>query len=132
MLIKTRKNKNYTSILMTEVSEAAFKKAKEVYDSLEGLKVIKPTQKAWESFIKLHSLTLDRAEEGGDYKILGTTYTLVRKLDRNKGDEWFPIVRYYDSEWDKYEEMGIVSTDNFAVGVHETSFKNMTGKLLYF
>ncbi len=134
MKVKTRKAKNYTSILLQEVSEQAFSEAMNVYNSIEVLKVIKPSKKAWESFVKLHSLTLDKVKAGEEYKILGTTFKVIRNLDydRKGSNEWYPIVRYYDRTKDKYEEFGIVSTDNFAVGVHETCFKNQTGKLLYF
>lgn len=134
MLTKTRKNKGYTSILMNEVSEQAFKEAANVYDSLDGPKVIKPSKQAGEAFVKLHSLTLDKVKAGEKYKILGTVFTVVRKRDtsRRGSNEWFPIVRYFDQVKNKEEEFGIVATDNFAVGVHETCFKNLTGKLLYF
>lgn len=134
MTVKTRKNKGYISILLEEVSEKAFNEAKNIYDSIDGLKVIKPSKKAWESFVKLNSLTLDKVEAGEEYKVLGTTFTVVRSLDYNRtgSNEWFPIVRYFDRMNNKYEEFGIVSTDNFAVGVHETCFKNQTGMLLYF
>lgn len=134
MKVKTRKAKNYTSILLQEVSEQAFSEAMNVYNSLEGLKVIKPSKKAWESFVKLHTLTLDKVKAGEEYKVLGTTFKVIRSLDYNRrgSNEWYPIVRYYDRTQDKYEEFGIVSTDNFAVGVHEICFKNQTGTLLYF
>lgn len=134
MTVKTRKNKGYTSILLNEVSEQAFKEAKNIYESIEGLKVIKPTKKAWESFIKLHSLTLDKVKAGEEYKVLGTTFKVIRNLDysRTGSNEWFPIVQYYDRNKNKYEEFGIVSTNNFAAGVHEICFKNQTGILLYF
>lgn len=134
MSIKTRKNKGYTSLLLEEVSEESFKKAKETYDSIEGTKVIKPTKKAWESFVKLHSLTLDKVKTGEEYKILGTTYTIVRNLDYNRPgqNKWYPIVRYFDRFKNQYEEVGILSTNNFAVAVHEFSFKNQTGTLLYY
>lgn len=46
MLTKTRKNKGYTSVLMNEVSEQAFKEASTLADSMEGLKVIKPSKSA--------------------------------------------------------------------------------------
>lgn len=134
MTVKTRKNKGYISILLNEVSEQAFKEAKNIYGSIEGMKVIKPTKKAWESFIKLHSLTLDKVKAGEEYKILGTTFKVIRNLDysRTGSNEWFPIVQYFDRNKNEYEEFGIISTDNFAVGVHETCFKNQTGMLLYF
>lgn len=134
MTVKTRKNKNYTSILLDEISEQSFNVAKNIYDSLEGLKVIKPTKKALESFIKLHSLTLDKVKVGEKYVVLGTKFTVIRNLDYNRkgSNEWFPVVKYYDRSNNKYEEFGIISTDNFALGVHETCFKNQTGILLYF
>lgn len=134
MLVNTRKNKNYTSILLNEVSEYAFTEAKKLYDSIEGTKVVKPSKKAWESFYKLHSLTLDKVKAGEEYKILGTTFKVKRNLDHNRqgSNKWFPIVEYFDRVTNKYEEFGIVQTDNFAVGVHETCFKNQTGLLLYF
>lgn len=134
MTVKIRKNKNYVSILLDEVSEKAFKEAKNLYDSIDGLKVIKPSKKAWESFVKLHSLTLDKVKSGEEYKVLGTTFTVIRNLnhDRIGSNKWFPIVRYFDRNSNKYEEFGVVSTDNFAVGVHEACFKNQTGLLLYF
>jgi hypothetical protein len=134
MTVKTRKNKGYTSILLDEVSEQSFKEAKSTYNSIDGLKVIKPSKKAWESFVKLHSLTLDKVKEGEEYKVLGTTFTVIRNLDysRTGSNEWYPIVRYFDRCKNEYEEFGILSTNNFAVGVHETCFKNQTGTLLYF
>ena len=134
MLTKTRKNKGYTSILMNEVSEEAFKEAAKVYDSLEGPKVIKPSKQAGEAFVKLHSLTLDKVKAGEEYKILGTIFKVIRSLDysRTGSNKWYPIVRYFDKAKGEYEEFGIVQTANFAVGVHETCFKNATGKLLYF
>lgn len=134
MLTKTRKNKGYTSILLNEVSEQAFKEASEVYDSLEGAKVIKPSKQAGMDFVKLHSLTLDKVKAGEKYKILGTVFTVVRNLDYNRkgSNKWYPIVRYFDQEKNQVEEFGIVSTSNFAIGVHETCFKQLTGKLLYF
>lgn len=134
MLTKTRKNKGYTSILLNEVSEEAFKEASKVHDSLEGAKVIKPSKQAGEAFIKLHSLTLDKVKAGEKYKILGTVFTVVRNLDYNRkgSNEWYPIVRYFDHKKGQEEEFGIVQTSNFAVGVHETCFENLTGKLLYF
>lgn len=46
MLVKTRKNKGYTSILMEEISENAFIEANRIYETIEGLKVIKPTKKS--------------------------------------------------------------------------------------
>ncbi|WP_299831347.1 hypothetical protein [uncultured Metabacillus sp.] len=134
MTVKTRKNKGYISILLDEVSEQSFKEAKNTYDSIDGTKVIKPSKKAWESFVKLHSLTLDKVKAGEEYKVLGTKFTVIRNLDHSRtgSNEWYPIVRYFDRSKNEYEEFGIVSTDNFAVGVHETCFKNQTGILLYF
>lgn len=134
MTVKTRRNKGYISILLEEISEQSFKEAENVYNSISELKVIKPTKKAWESFIKLHSLTLDNVKNGEEYKILGTVFTVIRNLNtsRTGSNEWYPIVKYFDREKNKHEEFGIVSTDNFAVGVHEVCFKNKTGKLLYF
>lgn len=134
MLVKTRKAKNYTSVLLQEISEQAFSEAMKMYNSIEGLKVIKPSKQAWESFVKLHSLTLDKVKAGEEYKVLGTTFKVIRNLDRSRkgSNEWYPIVKYFDRDRNKYEEFGIIQTDNFAVGVHETCFKNHTGTLLYF
>lgn len=134
MLVKTRKNKHYTSIILNEVSEQAFKEAKHLYDTLEGAKVIKPSNKAYQSFVKLHSLTLDKVKKGEKYKILGTEFTIIRSLDydRKGCNQWNPIVKYYDRQRNRYEEFGIVCTDNFAAGVLETCFENQTGILLYF
>ncbi|MBX0320148.1 hypothetical protein [Shouchella clausii] len=133
-MVRTRKNKNYTSILLDEMSIEAFKEAKKVYDSINGAKVIKPTKKALQAFVKLHSVTLDTVETGGEYKILGTVFKVIRNLDyqRKESNEWFPIVRYYDRTKNRYEEFGIVSTNNFALGVHEHCFQNMTNTLLYY
>lgn len=132
-MIRTRKNKNYTSILIDEMSIEAFKEAKKVYDSLSGAKVIKPTKKALQEFVKLHSVTLDTAETGGEYKILGTVFTVVRNLDYGRSNnEWYPIVRYYNRTTNKYEEFGIIQTSNFALGVHEHCFQNITNMLLYY
>mgnify|MGYP003446184693 CR=1 FL=1 len=113
------------------MTEQAFDEALNIYNELEGDKVIKPSKKAWEKFVKFHSLTLDKVKLGEKYKVLGTTFEVVRSLDYNR-KEWYPIVKYFDRNNDEYVEFGIVSTDNFAVGVHETCFKNRTGKLLYF
>ena len=134
MKVKTRKAKHCTSILLQEMSEQAFKEAMGVYNSLEGAAIIKPSKQAWESFIKLHSLTLDKVKPGEEYKILGTTFKVVRNLDRARrgSNEWYAIVKYFDSNKNSYEEFGIIGTDNFAAGVHETCFKNCTGTLLYF
>lgn len=134
MLAKTRKNKNYTSILLEEMSEQAFTDAMNIYNSMENNSVIKPSKKAWQNFVKLHSLTLDKVKSGEEYKILGTTFKVIRNLDRTRTNtnEWYPIVKYYDRTYNRYEEFGIICTDNFAVGVHETCFKNHTGTLLYF
>lgn len=134
MLTKTRKNKGYTSVLLKEVSIEAFMEASTVADSLEGLKVIKPSKQAGEAFMKLHSLTLDKVKAGEEYKILGTVFKVVRNLDtsRKGSNEWYPIVRYFDRHKNRYEEFGIVATSNFAVGVHEHCFEQLTGKLLYF
>lgn len=134
MLVKTRKNKNYTSIILNEVSEQAFKEAKQLYDTIEGPKVIKPSVKAYQSFVKLHSLTLDKVKKGEKYKILGTEFTIVRSLDydRKGSNQWNPIVKYFDRHKNQYEEYGIICTDNFAAGVLETCFHNQTGILLFF
>lgn len=133
-MVRTRKNKSYTSILIDEMSIEAFKEAKKkVYDSIHGAKVIKPTKKALQAFVKLHSVALDTVETGGEYKILGTVFTVVRNLDYEREEnEWYPIVRYYDRTKNRYEEFGIVSTNNFALGVHEHCFQNMTNTLLYY
>ena len=134
MLVKTRKNQGYTSILLNEMSEEAFKEAKNINDLTSGLTVIKPTKKAMDSFVRLHSLTLDKVKKGEKYKILGTTFTVVRNLDYNRtgSNEWYAIVRYFNKANKENEEVGIVSTDNFAIGVHEICFKNHTDVLLYF
>lgn len=133
-LVKTRKNKNYISILLEEVTEQAFSESIKIYSKLEGSKIIKPSEKAWKSFVEEHSLTLDKVNAGEKYRVLGTTFEVIRNLDyRRKGSNaWHPIVRYFDKNSGKYEEFGIINTNNFAVGVHETCFKNQTGKLLYF
>lgn len=134
MKVKTRKSKSYTSILLNEITEEAFSEALKTYNSLDGLKVIKSSQKAWEKFIKFHSLTLDKVKAGEEYKILGTTYKVIRNLDysRNNTNEWYAIVEYFDRNNNKFQEFGIIQTNNFAAGVYETSFKNQTGLLLYF
>lgn len=134
MRIKTRKAKSYTSILMQEISIEAFKEAMDAYNLIEGSKVIKPSKQAWQTFVKLHSLTLDKVKAGEEYKILGTTFKVIRNLDhsRNGSNEWYPIVKYFDRNRNRYEEFGIVQTSNFAAGVHEHCFENQTGKLLYF
>ena len=133
-LTKMRKNKGYTSILLNEMSEEAFISAGKTYNALEGARIIKPSKAAMEVFVKLHSLTLDKVKAGEKYKILGTTFKVIRSLDysRKGSNAWYPIVRYFDNEKQQYEEFGIIQTSNFAVGVHETCFKNLTGKLLYF
>ena len=134
MKVKTRKAKHYTSILLQEMSEQAFKEAMDVYNSIEGNKVIKPSKQAWESFVKLHSLTLDKVKPGEEYKILGTTFKVIRNLDRTRRgrNEWYAIVEYFDRDSNAYREFGILCTDNFADGVYEVCFKNCTGQLLYF
>jgi len=134
MKVKTRKAKNYTSILLQEVSIEAFTEAVNAYNSIEESKVIKPSKQAWEKFVKLHSLTLDKVKAGEEYKVLGTTFKVIRNLDydRKGSNEWYPIVEYFDRNKNQYEEFGIMQTSNFAVGVHETCFKNQTGTLLYF
>lgn len=133
-LTKMRKNKDYTTIFLNEMSEEAFHSAKKTYNALEGRRIIKPTKAAIEAFVKLHSLTLDKVKVGEKYKILGTTFTVVRSLDysRKKSNTWFPIIRYYDELNQGYCEYGILHTDNFALGVHETCFNQLTGKPLYF
>lgn len=132
--VKLKRNKTYTSIILQEVSELAFSESVDLRKSINGLSVIKPSKKAWAEFVKLHSLTLDKVKEGEEYKVLGTTFKVVRNLDysRKGVNEWYPILRYYDRSMKTYEEIGILSTDNFAVAVHELCFKNHTGTLLYF
>lgn len=134
MLTKTRKNKSYVSVLLNEVTEEAFQEATTVCAAIEGPTVVKPNKEAWAAFVKMHSLTLDKVKAGETYKILGTVFTIVRGLDHSRtgSNEWFPIVRYFDTGKNDYEEYGIIATNNFAVGVHETCFKNKTGMLLYF
>lgn len=83
--------------------------------------------------MKLHSLTLDKVKAGEEYKILGTTFTVIKNLDYNRkgSNEWCPVVSYFDRNKNKFEEFGIIVTDNFAYGVLEECFYNLTGKLLY-
>jgi len=130
MLVSKRKNKTYTSIILKEISECAFLEALELYNTLDGHKIIKPSKKAFQSFLKLHSLTLDKLKSGEDYNILGTTFKIVREL--NDSDSWYPIVRYFDRNQSQYKELGLISNNNFASNVLETCFQNKTGKLLYF
>lgn len=133
-LISIRNNKNHKTILLNEISERAFKEARALYDITDGIKVIKPTKKAIEKFSELHTLTLDKVKTNEKYKILGVTFKIKRKLDfENKhSNSWFPIVEYFNTRTNKKEEFGIVSTDNFAIGVYEICFELQTSKLLFF
>lgn len=134
--IKIRKNNNYTSILLQEISLEAFTEAKnkmlEIYQSGENA-VIKPSKAAWKEFFRFHTLRLDDVGAGEAYKVLGTTYTVKRNLDKDRDDnDWYSILEYYDREKQMTEEFSPLSTDNFAEAVLETSFKNHTGLLMYF
>lgn len=129
-LVSVRRNKNYTSILLNEVTEESFKESIKVYEEIEGNKVIKPTQQAYDEFLKLHSLTIDKIEAGEKYKILGTTFEVIKGLD----NERYPIISYYDRKLERYEEFGMIASNNFAANVMETCFKNSNsnGTLLFF
>ena len=129
-LVSVRRNKNYTSILLNEITEESFKESIKVYEEIEGNKVIKPTQKAYDEFLKLHSLTIDKIKAGEKYKILGTTFEVIKGLD----DERYPIISYYDHKLERYEEYGMIASNNFAANVMETCFKNSNsnGILLFF
>lgn len=129
-LVSVRRNKNYTSILLNEITEESFKESIKVYEGIEGNKVIKPTQKAYDEFLKLHSLTIDKIKAGEKYKILGTTFEVIKGLD----DERYPIISYYDRKLGRYEEYGLIASNIFAANVMETCFKNSNsnGTLLFF
>lgn len=133
-LVSVRRNKNYTSILLNEITEEAFKESIRVYEETEGNKVIKPTQKAYDKFLKLHSLTIDKIKAGEKYKILGTTFEVIRDLDKSRDNEWYPVISYYDRKFERYEEYGMIASNNFAANVMETCFKNSNsnGALLFF
>lgn len=133
-LVSVRRNKNYTSILLNEITEESFKESMKAYEEIEGNKVIKPTQQAYDKFLKLHSLTIDKIKAGEKYKVLGTTFKVIRELDKSRKSEWYPIISYYDRELGRYEEFGMIATDNFAANVMETCFKNSNsnGTLLFF
>lgn len=131
--IRVRKNKNYTSVIMQEITLEAFKEAKEIYQEIAKNgepAVINISKKAYQEFFSLHTLTFDEVEAGEEYKVLGTTYKIIRNSDNSRGNEWFPKYQYFNKQSNEKQEVGALC-DNVARAFLEHSFANYTGLMLF-
>lgn len=129
--MKTRKNKNYTSILLEEMTTTEFTKAKDLYNQLrneQGLNVvIKPTNKAFKDMVQLHSQPVSIFEVNDTFRFLGVQFKVSDETDNLKGFE------YYNHAGNLEHVRPLVTNDSpISIGLYEIAFESYTGILLYF
>ena len=126
-LISTRKNKRYTSIFLNECSVEAFQEAIKVYNSLEGNAIIKPTQNAYDSYLKIEKpFEKLRKYHVKKFEILGVPFS--KHYERSEIFNDNPEVKYTNYEG---KEVTIIAIPNYTDLLEEV-FQKYTGKLLYF
>ncbi|EOB3407295.1 hypothetical protein EGW69_11935 [Enterococcus faecium] len=128
--MKIRNNKNYITIYLEKIDINEFKESIEKYSEVkktERYVVIKPTKKAINEFIHLHSLPLSKCKKGDNYRILGILFT-VSYIENG-----FVTFSYFNREGKKKEFTPFVQNTAPVAGVLlETIYEHITGKLLYF
>lgn len=133
--VMKRENKGYTSIIVKEISLGAFTEAKNIYETINGNKVIKLSAPAQKEFFGMHSLRIGELELGDEIGLLGTTFKVVK----SPCDDSLKWVEFYgrdivdsQNETRKLQKFGLFATDNsiFAITVIDQCFYNHTGILL--
>lgn len=128
--ISTRKNKTYTTIIVNEISVAAFKLARDKYNEVSGNKVVKLNRRAYKDYLAAHNIQVDTIQAGENYDILGTTYHVNRGLnDRADTIYWYPEVTYFSQVEHKNVTVGFGS-GSLIDQLLAISFENATGILL--
>ena len=130
MIITTRKNKTYTTIIVNEISVDAFKLARDKYNKVAGNKVIKLNQRAYKDYLAANDTQVDTIKAGYTYDILGTIYHVNRGLnDYSDSIYWYPEVTYFSQAEHKNTTVGFGS-GSLVDHLIEISFENATGILL--
>lgn len=135
-LVKTRKNKYYTSIIIQEMNEQAFIEARIIYDELrkedENL-LITINKKVWRDFFEQHTLDLSETKPGDTYRVFGTTFTIT-KQENGLTNISFYSRNVFDNELIEKRERKIVEFGNCGNAMRsfiEHSFYNLTGASLF-
>lgn len=130
MIITTRKNKHYTTIIVNEISVDAFKLARDKYNEVTGNKVIKLNRRAYKDYLADNDIQVDTIKAGYTYDILGTTYHVNRGLnDRSNIIYWYAEVTYFSQTEHKNVTVGFGS-GSMVDQLLAISFENATGILL--
>lgn len=130
MIITTRKNKHYTTIIVNEISVDAFKLARDKYNEVTGNKVVKLNRRAYRYYLAANDIQVDTIKAGENYDILGTAYHVNRGLnDCSDIIYWYPEVTYFSQAEHKHTTVGFGS-GSMVDQLLEISFENATGILL--
>lgn len=130
MIITTRKNKHYTTIIVNDISIDAFKLARDKYNEVTGNKVIKLNRRAYKDYLVAHDIQVDTIQAGDNYDILGTKYHVNRGLnDYSNTIYWYPEVTYFSQVEHKNVTVGFGS-GSMVAQLLAISFENAAGILL--
>lgn len=129
-IVSTRKNKTYTTIIVNDISVAAFKLARDQYNEVAGNKVVKLNRRAYQDYLAAHDIQVDTIKAGENYDILGTKYHVNRGLnDYSNTIYWYPEVTYFSQVEHKNVAVGFGS-GSMVDQLLAISFENATGILL--
>lgn len=133
--MKIKKNKNYTSILLEELTpqEATRAQAKRSEIKKSGVNcVIKPSPKKWIEALKLNSRLVSDCEIGESYRILGVLFTVV-KVDTTKTCCNCNVVTFeYYRQGELTQTGGCFGFYQIYRALFEEAFEAVTGTPLYF